>query len=275
MLRRSLVPFVVALLALAPAVARAGVVSATSEGFEATLTYHGTAPRFSDLRLQIISDGGTMYDAPVSAPLCGRSCWPVKAGRSPVLGFADVFNDQGGPYVVLNLYSGGAHCCSVTEVFGGNPNPSRDDYVLAATHDFGNSGYELQRLSGQDVFVTADNSFAYAFTDYADSGLPLQILRLSERGRFVPVTARDPGLVRRDAARWLTAYDRAHGRNDVGLIAPWAADECTLGHCGQAFVYLAAQARAGRLRSAFGRPYSGRRFVTRLRGLLRREGYLG
>jgi hypothetical protein len=274
MLRRSLVLIVIVLTLLAPAAASAMEVSASSEGFEATLTYRGSTPHFSELRLQIVSDDGTMYDAPVVAPVCGHACWPVKEGRNPVLGFANVFNDEGGPYVVLNLYSGGAHCCSITQVFGGNPNQNKDNYVLAATHNFGNSGYELERLSGKVVFVTADNRFAYAFTDFAASGLPLQILQLAESGRFMDVTARYPELVRRDAAHWLAAYRKAHGEDDVGLIAPWVADECTLGRSGTAFAYLEAQARAGRLNTSFGAAESGRRFVGELRALLARAGYL-
>jgi hypothetical protein len=192
-------------------------------------------------------------------------------GSAKVVQIADVQND-GAADVLLNLYTGGAHCCSVAEVFA--PSAALGGrYVPAASHDFGDPGYDLRSLGGARSFVTGDDSFAYAFTDFAASGLPLQILQISD-GRFADVTSRFPALVRTDAARWLHAYTRARGVDDVGLAAAWAADECRLGRSAQALDYLRAQARAGRLRSSLGAAYSGDRFITRLRRLLRRDGYL-
>ena len=247
-------------------------VSAASGGLTATLSYRGAVPSFRDLRLTIARGATTLYRAPVSYRACGRRCWPVSGSTatSPVQ-ITDVQND-GAADVLLNLYSGGAHCCSIAEVFSPRAAPG-GRYVLAAAHDFGDPGYRLRTLGGRESFVTGDDSFAYAFTDYAASGLPLQILRLTD-GRFADVTSQFPALVRRDATRWLTAYVRARGRDDVGVAAAWAADECRLGRSAPAFAYLRAQARAGRLQSGFGRAYSGTRFIARLRTQLRRDGYL-
>ena len=120
----------------------------------------------------------------------------------PVLQIADLQGD-GVPDVVLNLSSGGAHCCSIAEVFA--PGAALGGgYELQASHDFSDPGDTLRMLDGRESFLTADDSFADAFTDFAASGLPLRILQVTG-GRFAEVTGDFPGLVRSDATRWLVA----------------------------------------------------------------------
>ena len=275
MIRRSMLPIVVALSALAlslPAAASAKTVTARGDGITAALSYQGKLPNFSDVALSITRGSRSLYRGAVTYKSCGHDCWPVSGNAHQAAVQIGDYQNDGAADVLLNLYSGGAHCCSIAEVF--SPSAAMGGrYVLAAAHDFGDPGYRVRVLGAKRSFVTADDSFAYAFTDFADSGLPLQILQISN-GRFADVTRSFPGLVRADAARWLTAYRKARGRNDVGLIAAWAADECTLGRSSSAFSYLAAQQQAGRLNSGFGAKYSGARFVASLRTLLRRDGYL-
>jgi hypothetical protein len=274
--RRALIPLSIALgllLVATATVARATTISARGHGVTATLSYRGGAGAQRDLALTIGRGQRTLYRAPVRAPLCGTLCEPQTGTIQNAVQIADL-DDDGAADVLLSLYSGGANCCSILQVF--TPSAAMDGrYVHLAQRDFFSAGYRLERIGGRLMFVTADNTFETTFTDFAASGLPLQILRLSG-ARFLDVTSAYPALIRRDAARWLTAYRRADGRDDVGLIAAWAADEARLGRWSAAQALLVDQARAGRLNSAlYPRSDSGLRFVTRLTALLGREGYLG
>jgi hypothetical protein len=121
-------------------------------------------------------------------------------------------------------------------------------------------------------FVSADDRFAYAFTAYAFSALPLQILSF-RRDRFTDVTADHPAHVRADARRWRRAYRRA--RPDAfpqGVLAAWAADQYRLGRRAQALAHVRREARHGKLRAAMG-ARRAQRFPRRLDRTLRRWGY--
>lgn len=271
MLRRIIAPLVVAAGLLIPATAGASVYRSSGEGVSATLVSGGspTHPEFPTLTLT--RGGTTLFHGQVTNRACGTGCGPSTAPADPPVRIAPL-DGVGSADVLVNLYSGGANCCTVLDVLRASA-ALGGQYVVSAQHNFTFSGYRLEKLDGRDVFLTADGSFAAAFTDFADSGLPIQLLRL-EGVRFVAVTAQHRRLVRRDAARWLTAYRRARGRNDVGFIGAWAADECTLGHGRRALSYVISQARAGRLHStAFGAAESGMRFVEVLKDVLRHGGY--
>ncbi|HTU28422.1 MAG TPA: hypothetical protein VMF07_03510 [Solirubrobacteraceae bacterium] len=276
MLRRTVIALALTAGLAAPAAAGAKTYTARDGSVHAVVTTTGTLARPVPPTLTITNQGASgtarLFHGPVSNHACGTGCVVSLAPADPPVRFA-ALDGAGSKDVIVNLYSGGANCCSVLDLF--RPSAALGgQYVLSASHNFAYAGYRLERLHGRRVFVTADPSFSTVFTDFADSGLPLQILRLSGV-KFVDVTSSYPGLVRLDATRWMTAYRKAHGHNDVGLIAPWAADEARLGRWSSAHAYLVAQARAGRLRSAL-LPHaaSGTRFITQLEALLRRDGYL-
>lgn len=278
MLRKTLIPLALAAGLIVPATASAKTktYTATDHSIRASITNRGTLTRPKAPTLTITQQDSsgttTLFHGAVTNHACGTGCVVSIAPADPPLRFAPL-DGAGSRDLLVNLYSGGANCCTVLDLF--RPSAALNGrYVLSASHNFAYAGYRLERIGSRYVFVTADPRFAFAFTDFADSGLPLQILRLSGV-RFVDVTARHPRLVRRDAAGWMRAYRRAHGRNDVGLIAAWAADQARLGHWRSAHAYLVSQARAGRLRSTLN-PHadSGMRFIHQLEKLLRREGYL-
>lgn len=278
MFRKTLIPLALAAGLIVPATAGAKTktYSATDHSVRASITTHGTFTRPAPPTLTITSQGSagsrTLFHGTVTNHACGTGCMVSTAPADPPLRFAPL-DGAGSADLIVNLYTGGAHCCTVLDLF--RPSAALGGlYVLSASHNFADAGYRLERIGSRELFRTVDPSFAYAFTDYADSGEPLQLLQLSGV-RFIDVTSRYPRLVRRDAARWMTAYHRAHGRNDVGLIAPWAADEARLGHWRAAHAYLVSQAKAGRLNSPLNqRAWSGVNFVRHLERLLRREGYL-
>ena len=186
----------------------------------------------------------------------------------------DIEHD-GQPDVVLELYSGGAHCCSIDQVFSWQP--AAMTYV-ETQRDFGDPGARIVdlRRNGRYEFLTADDSFAYEFTDFAASGLPIEILTFSGR-RFHNVTRDYPKLIARDAATWLKAFksmSSQHYADSVGVIAAWAADEDLLGHSKLVGRYLAQQQRAGHLNSSEPGEPSGAKFVAMLQRFLRQHGYL-
>jgi hypothetical protein len=276
MLRRTLIPLALALGLSIPATAGAKTYTVTDHSLSASIAGNGTLihPAAPTLTITDQSSSGatTLYHGAVTNRACGSGCVVSTAPADPPLRFAPL-DGVGSADLLVNLYSGGANCCTVLDLFRSSA-ALNGLYVLSASHDFTYAGYRLEKIGSRYVFVTADPSFETVFTDFAASGLPLQILRLSGV-KFLDVTSSYPTLLRRDAARWLTAYRRADGSNDVGLIAPWAADEAGLGRWNSAHAYLVAQARAGRLRSTlFPHAESGLRFVSQLETLMRREGYL-
>jgi hypothetical protein len=276
MLRRPLVALTLAACLIIPATAAAKTYTATDRALRAVVTTSGTLTRPVPPTLTITGQGSTgtttLFHGPVSNHACGSGCLVSTAPADPPVRFAPL-DGTGSADLIVNLYSGGANCCTVLDLF--RPSAALGGlYVRSASHNFAYAGYRLEKIGSRYVFLTADPAFSTVFTDFADSGLPLQILRLSGV-RFADVTSRYPALVTQDAARWMKAYRKANGHNDVGLIAPWAADEARLGNWSSAHAYLVSQARAGRLRSTlFPHAASGTRFIGQLEALLRREGYL-
>lgn len=146
-------------------------------------------------------------------------------------------------------------------------------------HNFGDPSVKLMKIGpgGSFDFVSADDRFAYEFTDYAASGLPIEILSVAHNS-FRNVTRSFPQLIARDAAQWMSAFKaqaRSHYQDSVGLVAAWAADEDLLGHSVAVANFLASQARAGHLNSALSpiNP-SGQKFVAALQRFLRKAGYV-
>jgi hypothetical protein len=275
-MRRSLITVLVlaASAVLAPA-ALATTQTATGGAVTAAFTFTGQFPSFSGLQLTIAQSGSVLYDQPVASKACGTICAPQATGSGASSVHVVDLDDIGQPNVVLDLYTGGAHCCSVEQVFTFDPGTMT--YAMTE-RNFGDPGARIEDLKhdGHFEFVTADDAFAYAFTDFAASGLPVQI-RAFTGSRFQDVTSSYPALIRKDAATWLKAYKgmaRGHYADSVGVIAAWAADEYRLGKSAAANRYLHQQAKAGHLKSPLGASVAqGQKFVTRLQKFLRRHGY--
>ncbi|MGA9858607.1 MAG: hypothetical protein WBQ18_12145 [Solirubrobacteraceae bacterium] len=276
-MRRVVVGIWVAAVCLfaAPA-ALATVQRATAGDITAAFSFTGTFPNYHHQQLTISQGGTVVYNQPVVSKVCGSLCAP----GAPEPGYSSVHildvEHNGRPDVILDLFSGGAHCCAIEQIF--TLNPATSTYA-ETEHNFGDPGARIVDLGhdGSYEFLTADDAFAYEFTSYAGSGLPIQILTFSA-GRFTDVTSAHRSLVVHDAAVWLKAYRglaRQHYAASTGVIAAWAADEDRLGHSGLVNRYLRAQARLGHLNSGMGplEP-SGRRFIAALQRFLHRHGYL-
>jgi hypothetical protein len=222
-----------------------------------------------------IRRGATLqYSRPVRDRLCGKYCMPgATSAKDSSIAWRKL--SATGSQLLLDLYSGGAHCCSIAEVFSQAPGAG---HWTKTSFDFGDPGYELVDLDHDGIheFLSADDRFAYAFTDYAASGMPLLIMRFSN-GHFRDVTSSYPSRIARDAARWMKAFEqqRPHYSDTTGIIAAWAADEDALGNRAKVARFLQHAAAAHELNSGLGdQTPQNAKFVAALDRSLRKWGYL-
>ena len=277
MRRACLLPPIAALVlaaAVAP-VAQAETETASQGPVTATFSYRKSGDlKWTGLRLTIVRAGATLFDGPPNVRPCPQPyCVPVGAfagSGGPTVRVRDLDAD-GEPEVLLDLYTGGAHCCLYAQVYRLRPGASGYDTTV---RDFGDPGFVLADLDGdaRPEFRSADFRFDYAFASFASSGMPVRIWRF-QAGRFLDVTGSFPARIRRDAATWWRGYRRRRARRDgeqLGLAAAWAGDEYRLGRRAHVLAVLRREARHGRLK---GPGLHGRRFIHSLDRFVRRLGY--
>jgi hypothetical protein len=268
----ALASLVVSLIAgVLPAGATTQIVR--SAGLTATFSYHGTSPMSHHPHLIISDDGKVVYNRAVTSAWCGKECSPNTIAENRTVVHI-VRLGSGPPSVVLDLYSGGAHCCFIEQVYSLGANSMN---VRKSEYNFGNPGVRLMKLrSGGEGFLSANNAFAYEFTDFAASGMPIEIFDVSHNA-FHNVTTDYPSLIRKDAEQWIRAFRAqagTHYQDTVGVIAAWAADEDMLGHTTAVAKFLVTQAGLGHLNSALSPiEASGQKYVVALQKFLRNHGY--
>jgi subtilisin-like proprotein convertase family protein len=241
----------------------------------ADLSFRESNNSFSDLRIAIRRNGLLVLAAPVSRFACrGCSVSGFDALASPrPLAVRDLDGD-GEPEVLVDLYTGGAHCCFYTVILRHEGGAYRGTVAL-----WGDPGYTLRDLDGNSrpEFVTADDRFAYEFTSYAASFLPVQV-KSYDHGTLADVTPRFPSLVRADASYLRGEYVKARGdrQNDLrGLLAAWLADEYRLGRADEGWKRIEAAYRHGELSAPRVDPLwpAGRKYVRALHAFLVKTGY--
>lgn len=274
-MRRSLL-----LAALGLAIAPAGAVALTTKTLSvgagpvnASFSYQETRDRYglatdSAQRLTIQRSGVTVYDRPTHSAFCSPFC---NANGSSPLAVRDI-EGNGEPDVLLDLYTGGAHCCSIVQIY--SYDAAARSYTLYE-HDFFDPGARIVDLAGDGKleFESANAAFEYEFASFAYSGVPIQVWRFLG-GRLHDVTRSFPRAIAADAANWYRGFvlNRRAGLG-LGLIAAWAADEYLLGRRSLVAATLSRERRLGHLRSGDGLGPSGGAFVTKLYRFLRHEGY--
>ena len=215
---------------------------------------------FKNVRLTIIRQGRVVRQAAVPYG------YPAGWGTRRSITVRDLDGDSE-PEVLLDLYSGGAHCCFSSAIY----RFSGVSYERH-THSWGNLRYRIADLNHdrKQEFITGDDRFAYAFASYAFTGFPLQIWSY-QGGRFSNVTRRYPGLIRQDAVRHWRTYRSLRPHLEVGgVLAAWAADKYQLHEGRAALKKVAAIARSGRLKSNY-RPSF---YLRQLKRFLARLGYI-
>jgi hypothetical protein len=216
-------------LGATPALANdAGTITHTTGAVSATVSWSAAEFGIADPKLVVVR-GGAPFDVPVT-DICAEGCIiaPDDARTAPLdssLKVADLDLD-GGPEVLLDTFSGGAHCCVTTRVLtfdGAGYRPTDIEW-----RDVGYTLTDLDR-DGRLELNGYDPAFSAAFTAFAASAFPPLILHV-DHGRTVDVTRSFPAVVRKDAQRQRRLLRRLKRSDDVrGVLAAYVADEYLLG----------------------------------------------
>jgi hypothetical protein len=270
---------VAALAFAAPSVASAKqkTETLTHGNVTAVLTWNQGSQLF-DVRgthLTITRAGATLLDTDVPEPCNGCGIMPAGAagGTAKSLQIADLDGD-GEPEVLLDIYTGGAHCCVDTWIYR-----LTGSTYTGTPAQWGDVGYTLRDLNGDGVpeLRSFDDRFAYAFTDFADSWFPPQIWQF-RAGTLNNVTRNYPKLIRSDAKKTLRLiHGRARHKRDLrGVIAAYVADEYLLGHGATGWKVVRSARKQGLLNGlGRGDPWARNgRYATALRKFLRKNGYI-
>ena len=139
----------------------------------ASVTFRELDYQYSRVRLRISSPGAALA-VPLARVNCSdcASYGPNLLGGDRPLTVHDLDGD-GEPEVILDTYTGGAHCCAVSLIF--RKVGSRYTRIVSW---WGNPGYRLADFDrdGRPELVTADDTFGYLFTSWASSGEPRGLL---------------------------------------------------------------------------------------------------
>jgi hypothetical protein len=258
----------------APAIAAPRHVAMTTPtAWQAKLTYAkatGKVAAYSGLHLMVMHLGKTVFNAPVKSALFPSGSATGSGLKPSSVSFHDL-NGDGTPELVLVLWTGGAHCCYLDQIFDFTHSPASKVEI-----NLRDTGGRVTTVNGHVILRGADNRFDYAFTDYADSASPVEVWQY-ESDRLVDTTRSFPGLVGADAAHWWTRYLQTRtstSDSDVrGILAAWAADESLLGDSAGARAQLEQIAAKGDLDHGVGAP-KGAAYVTALWKFLGAHGYL-
>lgn len=217
-------------LALMGAIASVGFVATDavarlveSNGVQAEYTQEAGEFCIESPRLTITRNGALSYDAAITSDL--GIC--QQADRFDV---RDLDQD-GEPEVIIDFYSGGAHCCWFTQVY--RYDADQDQYNMAEQYWGNGASAVLEDLEGDGhpEFVGRDDRFAYQFASYADSAYPPQIWRYDGNNGFVDVTRQYPERVYDEAYRLWRRYEQvqAEGREPKAVLAAYLATKYLLG----------------------------------------------
>jgi DnaJ-class molecular chaperone len=140
------------------------------------------------------------------------------------------------PQVIISCFTGGAHCCTVTEIAVANS--AADWKVIDAgtlDGDFPYQRMDLDRDGGSEL-ISIDNSFLYAFDCYACSAAPTRIQKLVG-GNLTDVT----GLAKyqsflRERLRQMESDAQSQGHlHSNGYLAGWVAAKLLVGELDDAW----------------------------------------
>ncbi len=267
-----------------PTFSLTATIGATRVAFHATRVSTQGLPRATDGSLAI-SFGSKRWTVPTVAFADGSGLIANPGGDQLCL-----LRVAAGlrPSVLLQSYSGGAHCCFLPVLY--TYAKTSDRYRLTARATLTESGSPVAALppynpnggvaprleQGQLVLLSNDGRFPYQFACFACSSAPILLMSI-DTGRFVNVTRRYPAAIAADAAAQMQAVreDLAHHTEVLGVVPAWVADECMLGRQAQAYATVDRMLRAGNFSPKLGPGFdgTGAAFVTNLHRFLIRTGY--
>jgi hypothetical protein len=200
------------------------------------------------------------------------------AGRGALLAaalrpnFKEVFcltrlSGASAPVASLETYSGANQCCLDLDAFYGT------ERTRAAVHAATAPAMLVPRR-GSAVVRSADPRFTGAFTDYADSNLPIEILTLGSGG-FVDASQSFRHTVQHDKRmQWHQFIHPRNGRNHgLGALAAWVADSYVLDNGASAWAKVHRLLHHRRLHGIKGWPH-GKAYVRDLHSFLAKTGYV-
>jgi hypothetical protein len=111
------------------------------------------------------------------------------------------FNKDGNKTILINTYTGGAHCCNILLAC----KIKNDKLITTDTLYLADSYPELEDLDKNDrTEITAYNMmFAYAFTNFAETRAP-RVIYTVENGKFKEITKNYPALLKSQIDEWMT-----------------------------------------------------------------------
>jgi subtilisin-like proprotein convertase family protein len=243
-----------------------------SGGVTATVTYTERNFSYEKLRLKIVRSGHTAMDVPIQQAGC-KDC---QSFRPSLVRVRDL--DGGEPEVLVDLYTQGAHCCSVTLILRWDAVAHRYRSRLVF---WGNYGMKLADLDhdGLPELSASDERFLYTYTAYVFSYAPPQIFDYRQ-GKLIDVTRNFPGEIRKNAAYALKQFvhlkKAATGFDPRAFVAVYVADQYLLGRPDLAKKALHDALAKGILyqgKTYLGTP-AGAAFVAQLNRNLRTWGYI-
>jgi len=246
-------------------------VSAHKGALTARLTYTERAYLFEKLRVHIARAGRSALDAPVDR----LGCPDCRNARPVDVKIRDL--DGGEPEVLVDLYSGGAHCCMLTLILRWDPAARTYRSTLGYWGNFGSDLVDLDG-DGRPEFSAFDERFVYTFTAYVYSVAPIQIWSY-RGGKLVDVTRKFPARIAKNAATILSTYRHERGKRDTDVrsaVAAYVADEYLLGTPAEGRRLLDLALRRGDLgrgKALLGWP-AGQAFVRELLRDLKKWGYV-
>ncbi|MER3433964.1 MAG: hypothetical protein C4288_11155 [Leptolyngbya sp. ERB_1_1] len=184
-----------------------------------------------NVRLKIYRTGQSVFNRSPSVNEYDRPMIELLGNEKDDRGFLvrDLNGDKD-PEVIADMFTGGAHCCRYSLIY--HYDRDQQQYIESRA-DWGDLGYRLRDFDrdGKTEFYSADDRFAYAFTSYAASAFPIQILRF-ENGKMVDVTRQYPKQVYSDAYQLWQHYQEVKAKEDAevkGVLAAYLADKYLLG----------------------------------------------
>lgn len=155
-------------------------------------------------------------------------------------------NGDGYPDVIVETFSGGAHCCFGTQVFSLRPTNA----ALILQKPESNAGGQFQDLNGDGIFefITYDDTFAYQYCPYA-AGVFVKVVMEYDaaQDRYAPASPRFSDQYREDITqnegRALSApgeFGEWDGTNACAIL-PLVLDYLYIGQQDQAHMELVSR----------------------------------
>lgn len=144
---------------------------------------------------------------------------------------------NGTPEVVVQAFTGGAHCCMAISTY-----TWQDDQFIPIYFDYldgGGGRFEDLNSDGLTEFVTLDNAFFYTFSSYVGSYPPSLILTFQD-GQYVDTT---PQFIQRLGSTAWNMYQSVEERDQSGyeingLLAGYVAQKIRLGQYQDAWNFM-------------------------------------